>query len=219
MAKPDPKGTTTGPASPASEKAHIVNKSAIDQKVLEGPGSLDPTTLTLPTNPDVRRWLAKRGFELFVPEGWRFMGLPFDGRGVSFNHSGNADGHAFELTTWRLADDTPLAGFLKPYLEEGEELVRLGRLASHSVVTLGDVEGVLFVGFGPDDDEALKSADAEKLYLATDGTNRRTLSWRGVVVRGGEAQLLIVSLSSPVESFFLARPVFDAMLGKLRVVT
>lgn len=219
MGKPDPKGTTTGPAVGATaDRAHIVNKNALDQKALEGPGSLDPATLALPTNPDVRRWLAKRGFELFVPEGWRFMGLPFDGRGVSFNHTGNADGHVFELTTWRLADDTPLTSFLKPYVEEGEELVRLGRLASHSIVKLGDAEGVLFVGFGPDDDAALKAADPEKLYLATDGTNRRTLSWRGAVVRGGEAQLLIVSMSSPIESFFLARPVFDAMLAKLRVV-
>jgi hypothetical protein len=218
MVKPDPKGTTTGPAGPASDKAHIVNKNAIEQKVLDGPGSLDVATLALPANPDARRWLAKRGFELFVPEAWRFMGLPFDGRGVAFNHSGTADGHIFELTTWRLADDTPLESFTKAHVEEGAELVRLGRLASYSIARLGDAEGVLFVGWGPDDAAAAQSADPEKLYLATDGTNRRTLSWRGAVVRGGEAQLIIVSMSSPIDAFYVARPAFDAMLAKLRIM-
>lgn len=218
MPKRDAKGTT-GSTSPASERAHIVNKVAIEQKILEGPGSLDPSTLAQSTNPDARRWLAKRGVELLVPAGWRFMGLPFDGRGLSFNHSGEADGHLCELTTWRLADDTPLASFTQPYLEEGEEMVRLGRLLSHSLLKLGDCEGVLFVGWGPPDELALRNAAPEMIYVATDGTNRRTLSWRGAVVRGGEAQMLIVSMSSPIESFLLARPVFDAMLARLNVVS
>ena len=59
---------------------------------------------------DVRRWLAKRGLELLLPDGWRFMGQHLDGSGISFNHSGLGDGHAVEVATWRLADDTPLAG-------------------------------------------------------------------------------------------------------------
>lgn len=223
--KPDK--TQTGPgasgggatsSSPVAEKAHIVNKGNLDQKALEGPGSLDPAALEIPQNPDVRRWLAKRGFELFVPEGWRFMGMPFDGRGLTFNHSGNPDGHTLELTTWKLADDTPLDQFTKPYVEEGEELVRLGRLASHSIAKLGDTEGVLFVGWGPDNADAAKTVDQEKAYLASDGTNRRTMSWRGAIVRGGERQLLIISMSSPMDTFFEARAVYDAMLAKLRVV-
>lgn len=212
-------GTTPGTtSSPVAEKAHIVNKGALDQKALEGPGSLDPAKLENPANPDVRRWLAKRGFELFVPEGWRFMGMPFDGRGLTFNHNGNADGHTVELTTWKLADDTPLTSFAKPYVEEGDELVRLGRLATHSTVRLGDVEGVLFVGWGPDDEATAKSADPEKVYLASDGTNRRTLSWRGAITRGGEPQLLIISMSSPMDTFFQARPVYEAMMAKLRIL-
>lgn len=206
-------------ANPLADRAHIINKDALDQKALAGPGSLDPSKLDAPTVADARRWLAKRGVELSVPEGWRFMGMHHDGRGISFNHSGTAEGHGVELATWRLADDIPREKFLQPYLEEAEELARLGRLTSHERVTLGDVEGVLLVGWGPDSREALAGADQEALFLATDGTGRRTMSWRGAVERNGENHLFILSFTSPVESFFEARAVYDAILKNARVVS
>lgn len=205
-------------ANPIADRAHIINKDALDQKALAGPGSLDPATLSQPTVADARRWLAKRGVELLVPEGWRFLGTQHEGRGISFNHTGTAEGHSVELATWRLADDTPLEKFSAPYLEEAEELVRLGRLASHEKVKVGDAEGVLLVGWGPESQAQLASVDSEALYLATDGTGRRTMSWRGAVERGGENHLYILSFTSPIETFFEARAVYDAILKNSRIV-
>lgn len=209
---------SAGTALPLGDRAHIVNKDAHAQKLLAGPGSLDPDSLAPPTISDVRRWLAKRGVELHVPEAWRFMGTSLEGRAISFNHTATHDGHSVELTTWRLADDTPLDKFLAPYLEEAVELTRLGRLGAHKALKIGDAEGVLLVGFGPDSKDELLAANQEALFLATDGTGRRTMSWRGAVERHGESHLVIASFSSPIESFFEARPVFDAMLDRLRVV-
>jgi hypothetical protein len=50
--------------------------------------------------------------------------------------------------------------------------------------------------------------------LATDGTGRRALSWRGVVDRDGDRSLLILALSSPIETFGDARPCYDALLDR-----
>lgn len=209
---------SAGTTNPIADRAHIINKDALDQKALSGPGSLDPGSLAQPTVADARRWLAKRGIELLVPEGWRFMGTLHEGRGIAFNHSGTAEGHSVELATWRLADDTPLEKFTAPYLEEAEDLARLGRVASHEMRKLGDAEGVLLVGWGPDSRQALATVDPEALFLATDGTGRRTMSWRGAVERNGENQLYILSFTSPIESFHEARAVYDAILKNARVV-
>jgi hypothetical protein len=206
-------------SNPLADRAHIINKDSLDQKVLAGPGSLDPGTLAPPAVPDARRWLAKRGMELLVPEGWRFMGAQHEGRGISFNHTGTAEGHGIEVATWRLADDTPLGSFLQPYLEEAEDLVRLGRLAGHEKQKLGEVDGVLLVGWGPDTAAALGVADQEALFLATDGTGRRSMSWRGAVQRSGENHLYIVSFTSPIESFFEAKAVYDAVLKSARILS
>jgi hypothetical protein len=206
-------------SSPLADRAHIINKEALEQKALAGPGSLDPKDLGPPGVPDARRWLAKRGVELLVPEGWRFMGQQHEGRGISFNHSGTAEGHSLEVATWRLADDIPREKFLQPYLEEAEDLARLGRLAGHETMKVGDVDGVLLVGWGPDSKAELQTANPEALYLATDGTGRRNLSWRGVVQRNNENQLYIVSFSSPIETFMDARAVYDAILKNTRIVS
>ncbi len=229
MAKPDPKrqkageGTAATASSPVGDRAHIINKAGLDDKALAGPGSLDPQKLAPPAVPDARRWLAKRGVELLVPEGWRFLGLQLDGRSLSFNHDGTADGHSIDVSSWRLAEDTPLEKFLAPYLEEVEELVRLGRLQGHKRMKLGDADGILLDGWGPDSKDALAALQAtekgaEELYLSTDGTGRRTLSWRGAVKRGDEALLMILSFSSPIETFMEARPVYEAMLARARVL-
>ena len=214
-----PKNGDTRTNNPVADRAHILNKDALDQKAQEGPGSLDAATLAQPAVADARRWLAKKGVEILVPEGWRFMGMQLEGRAISFNHSGLHDGHNVDVSTWRLADDTPLDKFLVPYVEEADEFVRLGRLAGHERARVGDVEGVLLVGWGPDNKAELEKADAEALYLATDGTGRRTMSWRGALKRGDEATLLIVSFTSPIDRFFEARSVYDAILKSARVVS
>jgi hypothetical protein len=43
------------------------------------------------------------------------------------------------------------------------------------------------------------------------------VSWRGIVTRDGERALLMVALSSPIESFPDARPCYDAILDHLGV--
>ena len=217
----NPTGTSVTQSNPLGDRAHIMNKNALDERALAGPGSLDPQKLAPPL-PDARRWLAKRGVELQVPEGWRFLGIQLEGKSISFNHSGAADGHTVEVSGWQLADDTPLEKFLVPYLDEVEDLVRLGRLAGHKRMQLGDADGVLLIGWGPDDKPSLASADPEEMFLATDGTGRRTMSWRGAVRRnsGGteESQLLIVSFNSPIETFMEARAVYDAILASTRIL-
>src|SRR5581483_8149768 len=136
----------------------------------------------------------------------------------SFNHTGTVEGHNIELAIWKLADDTPMEKFLAPYVEEADELVRLGRLSGHHKQKLGETEGVLFVGWGPDDKSALDAANPEDLFLATDGTGRRKISWRGALDKNGERQLFILSFSSPIETFMEARPIYDAVLERSRLV-
>jgi hypothetical protein len=205
------------------EKAHIINKAGLDEKALQGPGSLDPKTLGPPAVADARRWLAKKGVELLLPEGWRFMGLLRDGKSISFNHSGTADGHAVDISTWSLAEDTPLQKFLEPYVEEVEDMVRLGRLQGHERMKLGDADGILLVGWGPDSKPAYKELAAtekgvEEIYLATDGTGRRAMSWRGAVKKANEVQLVIISFSSPIDTFMDARAAYDAMVRGARLL-
>lgn len=208
-------------------KAHIINKGALEQQAMAGPGSLDPATLGPPTTPDARRWLAKRGVELKLPEGWKYLGQQRDGRSVAFHSSGTSDGHGVEVSFFSLRADVPLDKVAHSYTNEDiEELVRLGRLSTSSELRVGEVDGVLLVGFGPDSKEALeqlkveKGADAtnEALYLATDGTGLRSMSWRAAVKRGDENQLVILSFTSPVETFYEARAAYDAIL-KNTIVT
>lgn len=208
-------------------KAHIINKGALDQQAMAGPGSLDPRTLGPPSVPDARRWLAKRGVELKLPEGWKYLGQQRDGRSVAFHTSGTADGHGVEVSFFSLRPDVPLEKVSQSHSSEDvEELIRLGRLSSCAPLKVGEVEGVLLVGYGPDSRDALDNLNAEQgsdavseaLYLATDGTGLRSMSWRGAVKRGDENQLVIISFTSPVESFPEARAAYDAIL-KNTVVT
>ncbi|MBI1946734.1 MAG: hypothetical protein HYS27_13635 [Deltaproteobacteria bacterium] len=204
-------------------KAHIINKGALEQQAMAGPGSLDPSTLGPPTAPDARRWLAKRGVELQLPEGWKYLGQQRDGRSVAFHSSGTSDGHGVEVSFFSLRADVPLDKIAHSYTAEDlDELIGLGRLSSSSELKVGEVDGLLLVGYGPDSKDALdrlvveKGAEAtnEALYLATDGTGLRSMSWRGAVKRGDENQLVIISFTSPVESFHEARAAYDAILAK-----
>jgi hypothetical protein len=217
MAQSKDKGvqTSTGTSTPGVEnRAHILNKDAHNQQVLAGPGSLDPKDLEAPPV-DARRWLAKRGVEVKIPKGWRFMGQYHEGRSLSFNHSGTTDGHAIDLSFWRLPSDVPVEKLLHAYLgEELEDLLRLGRVSSHDMKTISGIQGLLLVGGGPSSSDDLASLDPEQLFVATDGTGRRIMSWRGAV---GD-QLLIVSFSSPVETFFDAKPAYDAILSSMAIV-
>jgi hypothetical protein len=205
-----------GTTSDVERRAHILNRDAHAQQVSQGPGSLDPKDLEPHPVADARRWLAKHGVEMKIPKGWRFMGQFHDGRSVSFNHSGNFDGHTADVSFWRLPSDVPVDRLLHAYLgEDLEDLVRLGRVSSHEVRVISDVEGLLLVGGGPAAADELASIDPEQLFMATDGTGRRIMSWRGAM----KDQLVIVSFSSPVETFFEARPVYDAMLSSLVLAT
>ncbi len=207
-------------------KAHIINKGALEQAAMAGPGSLDPRSLGAPSAPDARRWLAKRGVELKLPEGWRYLGQQRDGRSVAFHSSGTSDGHCVEVSFFSLRADVPLDKIAQSYTAEDlEELIRLGRLSSSSAQKVGEVDGLLLVGYGPDSKDALdrlvveKGADAtnEALFLATDGTGLRSMSWRGAVKRGDENQLVIISCTSPVETFHEARAAYDAILAGTNV--
>ena len=211
-----------GTHSAIDGKAHIINKGALDKAAMAGPGSLDPSTLGPPTVPDARRWLAKRGVELQLPEGWKFLGQQRDGRSVAFHSSGTSDGHGVEVSFFSLRADVPLDKVAHSYTAEDlDELIRLDRLSSSAPLKIGEVDGTLLVGYGPDSKDALdkllveKGAEAanEALFLATDGTGLRSMSWRGAVKRGDENQLVILSFTSPVERFHEARAAYDAILA------
>lgn len=218
--------TQTGATSPTSSgashghtplagRAHIVNRDALQGEAAAGPGSLDPRSLQAPKVPEVRRWLAKRGIELEVPAGWKFLGIGNDGRSVTFVSDTDASipggGHAIEVHQWPLPDDIDAEQLLASQEEQLQEAVLLKRVQNWKRHTLGQVVGLLVTGWGPDADAA---ASDEDLYLATDGTGRRALSWRGVVDRDGERSLLILALSSPIETFGDARPCYDALLDR-----
>ncbi len=216
----DKDGTNTGPGvktaskSSVEQRAHVVNRGNIERRLdVQGPGSLDPSEVAPPASADEKRFFAKRGVQVCVPP-WMFLGLQHEGRSAAYNHSGTIDGHALEFSFWRMPADVTFDKLRAAYVgEEMDELVRLGRVAAHEIRSVGGVEGVLVVGAGPQSAEAFASADPEELFLVTDGTGRRTVSWRGPV----SDQLVIVSMTSPVETAFLAMPVFDAVLSRMRI--
>ena len=184
---------------------------------MAGPGSLDPGSLQEPRLPEVRRWLAKRGIELEIPAGWKFLGIGNDGRTVTFVSDTDASvpggGHAIELHQWPMPEDLRGEQLIASQEEQLQEAVALKRVQSWKRHTLGQVHGLLVTGWGPDAGDA----SDEDVYLATDGTGRRALSWRGVVEREGERFLLIVALSSPMETFGDARACYEALLDRAGV--
>jgi hypothetical protein len=206
--------TTAATHTPLAGRAHIVNRDALQDEAAAGPGSLDPRTLQPPRIPEVRRWLARRGIELELPAGWKFLGIGNEGRSVTFVSDTDPDvvggGHAIELFQWPMPDDLGSDALIASQEEQLQEAVELKRVQSWKRHTLGQVPGLLVTGWGPDAGEATD----EDVYLATDGTGRRALSWRGVVERDGERFLLILALSSPMETFGDARPCYDALLDR-----
>lgn len=203
-----------GGNNPAMQgNAHIMNRALLAQQ-LGDPGSLDPDTLGDPPSPDARRWLKNHGMVLLLPENWRYMGQQLDGKSMSFNSTGTTEGHGVEVSTWRLPADVPLEKIVAGYLEEAEEGKRLGRLLSFEPKNMGETNGILLVGWGPEKPEDLAKIDEEQVFLATDGTGQRKMSWRGTVERRGEHQLVIVSFTSPFETFLDAKAVYDAILAK-----
>jgi hypothetical protein len=215
--------------TPLDNRAHIINRDNIAQRLLAA-GSLDPNDL-IPVgkeHKDAARFLAKLGVEWEIGVGWKFMGQQREGRSVAFHSTGTSDGHGVEIGYYAIKDaEVPvekLAHGLTP--EDVEEQQRLERLAEHKVLKIGDVEGVLHVSWGPNSPDELQALLKEKgkerldetLWLATDGTGLRSMSWRGAVKRAGDAQLLIVSFTSPIDRFHEARPIFDAMLARARIM-
>ena len=213
--------TQTGPTpfghNPLSGRAHIVNRDALQDEASAGPGSLDPKTLAPPKVNEARRWLAKRGIELNVPANWKYLGIGADGRSMTFVSDTDAAAHAIELHLSPMPDDLTAEALLVSQEEQVAEAVELKRVLSFSRRTLGQVAGLLVVGWGPETRDAVEGASDEDLYLATDGTGRRALSWRGVVEREGERTLLMVALSSPIEQFPEARACHDAIVDHLGV--
>jgi hypothetical protein len=203
--------------TPLSGRAHIVNRGSLQDEAGAGPGSLDPRTLAPPKVPEAKRWLAKRGLDLLVPANWKYLGIGNEGRSLTFVSDTDAAAHGIEVYTSSLPDDVDAGRLLAAQEEVLAEAVELRRVTSFSRRTLGQIEGLVVVGWGPESRDALAGTSDEDLYLGTDGTGRRALSWRGVVVRDGQPTLLLVALSSPVESFPDARPCFESMLDQLDV--
>jgi hypothetical protein len=214
-------GSTPFGHTPLQGRAHLVNRAELHDEAGQGPGSLDPKTLAAPKAKEARRWLAKTGMELEVPANWKFLGTSKDGRNLAFLSDTTGDVHAIELFVCPMPEDLDADAWRKAQLEQLDEAKELKRVNHFEERTLGQVKGLLVVGWGPESRDALQATSDEDLYLATDGTGRRALSWRGVVDRelekGKERQLVIVALSSPIESFPDARPVYDAMLDRLGI--
>ena len=221
---PTPTTTQTGAGgqfghNPLQGRAHIVNRGDLQDEASAGPGSLDPKTLAQSKVPEARRWLAKRGMELEIPSGWKYLGIGNDGRSLTFVSDTDAAAHAIELHIWSMPDDLTPAQFLATQEEQLQEATELKRVLSWTRHTLGQVKGLLVVGWGPETGDALAQTSDEDLYLATDGTGRRALSWRGVVERSGadgknERVMVILALSSPIERFPEAKAVYDAMIER-----
>jgi hypothetical protein len=203
--------------TPLAGRAHIVNRGSLQDEASAGPGSLDPKTLAPPKIPEARRWLAKRGVELSVPANWKYLGVGNDGRSMTFVSDTDAAAHGIEIYVSPIPDDVSGEVLLASQEEQLQEAVELKRVTSFSRKTLGQVPGLLVVGWGPESRDALATVSDEDLYLGTDGTGRRAVSWRGIVTRDGERALLMVALSSPIESFPDARPCYDAILDHLGV--
>ena len=203
--------------TPLSGRAHIVNRGSLQDEAGAGPGSLDPKTLAPPKVPEARRWLAKRGIEIELPAGWKYLGLGNEGRTLTFVSDTDAAAHAIELHLWPLPEDVTPEKLLASQEESLQEDLALKRVVSFERRTLGQVPGLMVVGWGPETRDAIAGTSDEDLYFATDGTGRRALSWRGVVEREGEKQLVILALSSPIEAFPDARPCYDAMLDRVGV--
>jgi hypothetical protein len=205
--------TNTGPSTPGfrplAGRAHIVNRGDLQDEAMQGPGSLDPKTLAPPKQPEARRWLAKRGIELEVPAGWRL--LSHDARTLTFASAHDVDAHMIELSLWKLPDDIDDEKHAAAQEDQLQEAVSLRRVLEFRKHLFGQVTGHLVVGWGPDGNNTVSDED---LYLATDGTGRHAMSCRGVVARDDERQLLFVAMSSPLDQFSEARPVFDALLDK-----
>jgi len=213
--------TQTGPTpfghNPLSGRAHIVNRDALQDEASAGPGSLDPKTLAPPKVNEAKRWLAKRGIELNVPANWKYLGIGNDGRSMTFVSDTDVAAHAIELHLSPMPAEVSAEALLASQEEQVAEGVELKRVLSFSRRTLGQVPGLLVVGWGPETRAAVAEVADEDLYLATDGTGRRALSWRGVAERDGERTLVMVALSSPIEQFPDARACYDAILDHLGV--
>ena len=210
--------------NPIQGRAHLVNRGDLEDEAGAGPGSLDPKTLAQSKVPEARRWLAKKGIELEVPAGWKYLGLGNEGRTLTFVSDTDASAHAVELHVWSLPDDASVsadwpAHFLAGQSEQLQEATELKRVLSWTPHTLGQVKGLLVIGWGPATGDAVSDED---LYLATDGTGRRAISWRGVVERPlaegkVERVMVILALSSPLLSFAAAQPLYDAMIERAGV--
>jgi len=203
--------------TPLSGRAHIVNRGSLQDEAGAGPGSLDPRTLAAPKAPEAKRWLAKRGLELQIPANWKYLGIGNDGRSMTFVSDTDAAAHGIEVHFSPLPEDVDAAGLLASQEEQLQEAVTLKRVTSFARRTLGQVAGLIVVGWGPESRDALAGTSDEDLYLGTDGTGRRAISWRGVVTRDEQPMLVIVALSSPIESFPDARACYDAILDHLGV--
>jgi hypothetical protein len=200
--------------NPLAGRAHIVNRDDLQDEAMAAPGSLDPKTLGPPKAVEARRWLAKRGIELEMPSGWRYLGVGNDGRSLTFSSDGTAEGHVIEMHLWPMPEDAHEESFVASQLEQLDEAIALKRVHSHRRHRFGQIAGIVVVGWGPETRELLSSASAEDLFLATDGTGRRSLSFRGIVERDGHKQLLIIAMSSPIEVFLDARLAYDAVLER-----
>jgi hypothetical protein len=203
--------------TPLSGRAHIVNRGSLQDEAGVGPGSLDPRTLAAPKPPEAKRWLAKRGFEIQIPANWKYLGVGNDGRSMTFVSDTDAAAHGIEIHVSPLPEDVDASRLLTAQEEQLQEAVTLKRVTSFARRALGQVDGLVVVGWGPESRDALAGTSDEDLYLGTDGTGRRAISWRGVVVRDAQPMLVIVALSSPIESFPDARPCYDAILDHLGV--
>jgi hypothetical protein len=200
--------------TPLAGRAHIVNRDELQDEAMAAPGSLDPKTLAPPKAIEARRWLAKRGVELELPTGWRYLGVGNDGRSLTFSSDGTGDAHVIELHLWPMPEDASDEAFIVSQEEQLEESIALKRVLSHRRHRFGQIPGIVVIGWGPESREVLSSTPIEELFLATDGTGRRSVSFRGIAERDGHKQMMILAMSSPIEVFPDARQAYDAVLER-----
>ena len=178
---------------------------------------VDPSTLGPPANSDAKRWLDENRIAVIVPAGWKYMGIVESGRRLSFNSTGAKDGADLDIHCWEIPEDVPVDRLIEGHKDAAASAMGLGLVTDWALTRQGDVDGVLQLTWGPDTPEELAATTDEQLYLATEGSGRRTLSWRGAQHWRSGNRLVIVKMSAEVAVFPTQLSLFETMLKHTRV--
>jgi hypothetical protein len=221
----DTRSSSHGGPSPKRRPA-IHHPAALDEllgpspprpKILGTKPPVDPSTLGPPENSDARKWLEQNRVALIVPAGWKYMGIVEEGRRLSFNSTGKKDGLDLDVHCWSIPDDVPVERLIEGHKDAAAFAMNLGLVTDWAITKQGEVDGVLQLTWGPETKEQLAETTDEQLYLATEGTGRRTLSWRGAQPWHDGNRLVIVKMSAEVADFPEQLGLFETMLKHVRV--